>query len=142
MKDIHQSYYHTEVTNNNLWKISTKAATVPKLRTTTYERYPPKLLPYRSYDNLWKISTKAATIPKLGTTTYERHPPKLLPYRSYEHSWNDSLENNFKSEAYAIQSGDIGSLKSPITKSFNTVAPFKRRIVRRNLQNHPQRKSK
>ena len=59
-------------------------------------------------------------------TTYEEFPPKLLTYRSYEHSRNDSLENKFKSEAYAIQSGDIGSLKTVIIK--NTVAPFKKRI--------------
>ena len=62
-------------------------------------------------------------------TTYERFPPKLLTYRSYEHSWNDSLKNKFESEAYAIQSGDIGSLKTAIIKSLNAVAPFKKRIV-------------
>ena len=59
-------------------------------------------------------------------TTYERFPPKLLKYRSYEHSWNDSLKNKFKSEAYAIQSGDIGSLKTVIIESLNIVAPFKK----------------
>ena len=69
-------------------------------------------------------------------TTYERFPPKLLTYRSYEHSWNDSLKNRFKSEAYAIQSGEIGSLKTVIIKSLNTVAPFKKRIVRRNNKPH------
>ena len=69
-------------------------------------------------------------------TTYERFPPKLLTYRSYEHSWNDSLKNKFKSEAYAIQSGDIGSLKTVIIKSLNTVAPFKKRIVRGNNKPH------
>ena len=63
-------------------------------------------------------------------TTYERFPPKLLTYRSYEHSWNDSLKNKFESEAYAIQSGDIRSLKTAIRKSLNAVAPFKKRIVR------------
>ena len=62
-------------------------------------------------------------------TTYERFPPKLLMYRSYKHSWNDSLKNKFKSEAYAIQFGDIGSLKTAIIKSLNAVAPFKKRIV-------------
>ena len=62
-------------------------------------------------------------------TTYERFPPKLLTYRSYEHSWNDSLKNKFESEAYAIQSGDIGSLKTAIIKSLNAVAPFKKCIV-------------
>ena len=69
-------------------------------------------------------------------TTYERFPPKLLTYRSYEHSWNDSLKNKFKWEAYAIQSGDIGSLKSVITKSLNTVAPFKKGIVWGNDKPH------
>ena len=59
-------------------------------------------------------------------TTYERFPPKLLTYRSYKHSWHDSLKNKFKSDAYAIQPGDIGSLKSVIIKSLNTVAPFKK----------------
>ena len=62
-------------------------------------------------------------------TTYERLPPKLLTYRSYKHSWNDFLKNKFESEAYTIQSGDIGSLKIAIIKSLNTVALFKRRIV-------------
>ena len=69
-------------------------------------------------------------------TTYERFPPKLLTYRSYEHSWNDSLVNKFKSEAYATQSGDIGSLKSVITKNLKTVVPFKKRIVRGNNKPH------
>ena len=69
-------------------------------------------------------------------TTYERFPPKLLTYRSYEHSWNDSLKNKFESEAYAIQSGDIGSLKTAIIKSLNAVAPFKKRIVRGNNKPH------
>ena len=69
-------------------------------------------------------------------TTYERCLPKLLTYRSYEHSWHDSLQNKFKSEAYAIQSGDIGSLKTVIIKSLNTVAPFKKRIVRGNNKPH------
>ena len=62
--------------------------------------------------------------------TYERFPPKLLTYRSYKHSWNDSLKNKFESEAYAIQSGDIGSLKTAIIKSLNAVAPFKKCITR------------
>ena len=74
-----------------------------------------------------------ATVLKIA---YERFPPKLLTYRSYEHSWNDSLKNKFKSEAYAIQSGDIGSLKIVIIKSLNTVAPFKKRIVRGNNKPH------
>ena len=45
---------------------------------------------------------------------------------------NDSLKNKFKSEVYTIQSGDIGSLKTVIIKSLNTVPPFKKRIVRGN----------
>ena len=53
-------------------------------------------------------------------------------YRSYEHSWNDSLKNKFKTEPYAIQSGDVGFLKTVITKSLNTIALFKKRIVRRS----------
>ena len=69
-------------------------------------------------------------------TIYERFPSKLLTYRSYEHSWNESLKNKFKSESYAIQSGDIGSLKTVIIKSLNTVAPFKKRIVRGNNKLH------
>ena len=69
-------------------------------------------------------------------TTYERFPPKLLTYRSYEHSWNDSLKNKFESEAYAIQSGDIRSLKTTIIKSLNAVAPFKKLIVRGNNKPH------
>ena len=69
-------------------------------------------------------------------TTYERFPPNLLTYRSYEHSWNDSVKNKFKWEAYAIQSGDIGSLKSVITKSLNAVAPFKKGIVWGNDKPH------
>ena len=68
--------------------------------------------------------------------TYERFPPKLLTYRSYEHFWNDSLKNKFESETYAIQSGDIGSLKTAIIKSLNAVAPFKKRIVRGNNKPH------
>ena len=58
-----------------------------------------------------------ATVPK---TTYEIFSPKLLTYRSYEHSWNEFLKNKLKSEAYTIQSGDVESLKSVITKSLNT----------------------
>ena len=69
-------------------------------------------------------------------TTHERFSPKLLTYRSYEQSWNESLKNKFKSEAYAIQSGDTGSLKTVIIKSLNTVAPFKKRIVRGNNKPH------
>ena len=69
-------------------------------------------------------------------TTYERSPPKLLAYRSYKHSWNDSLISKFKSEAYTIRSGDIGSLKSIITKSLNTVASFEKRIVGGNNKRH------
>ena len=69
-------------------------------------------------------------------TTYERFPPKLLMYRSYEHSWNDSLKNKFESEAYTVQSGDIGSLKTEIIKSLKVVAPFKKRIVRGNNKRH------
>ena len=57
-------------------------------------------------------------------------------YRSYEHSWNGSLKNKFESETYAIQSGDIGSLKPAIIKSLNAVAPFKKRIVRGNNKPH------
>ena len=53
-------------------------------------------------------------------TTCERFPPKLLSYRSYKHSWNDSVTNRFKLGAFAIQSGDVGSLKSMITKSLNS----------------------
>ena len=68
--------------------------------------------------------------------TYERFPPKLLTYRSYEYFWNDSLKNKFKSEAYAVQSGYIGYLKSVIKKSLNTVALFKNRIVRGNNRPH------
>ena len=49
---------------------------------------------------------------------------------------NDSLKNKFKSEAHAIQSGDIGSLKTVIIKILNTVAPFKKRIVRGNNKPH------
>ena len=69
-------------------------------------------------------------------TTYERFPLKLLTYRSYEHSWNDSLKNKVKSEAYAIQSVDVGSLKTVIIKSLNTVALFEKRIVRGNNKPH------
>ena len=69
-------------------------------------------------------------------TTYERFPPKLLTYQSYEHSWNDSLKNKFESETYAIQSGDIGSLKTAIIKCLNEVAPFKKRILRGNNKPH------
>ena len=47
-------------------------------------------------------------------TTYEIFLRMLLTYRSYELSWNDSLKNKFESEAYAILSGDIGSLKAVI----------------------------
>ena len=43
-------------------------------------------------------------------TSFERFPPKLLTYRSYEHSWNESLQSKFESEAFAVQSVDIGSL--------------------------------
>ena len=68
--------------------------------------------------------------------TYERFPPKLLTYRSYEHSWNDSLKNKFESEAYAVQSGDIGSLKTAIIKSLNAAAPFKKRMVSGNNKPH------
>ena len=57
-------------------------------------------------------------------TTYERFPPKLQTYQSYEHSWNGSLKNKFESEAYAIQSGYIGSLKTVIIESLNAVAPY------------------
>ena len=46
-------------------------------------------------------------------------------YQSYEHTWNDFLKNKFESEAFAIQSGDIGSLETAIIKSLNTVAPCK-----------------
>ena len=69
-------------------------------------------------------------------TTYERFPPNLLTYRSYEYSWNDFLKNKFESGSYAIQSGDIGSLKTAIIKSLNAVAPFKKRIVRGNNKPH------
>ena len=69
-------------------------------------------------------------------TFYERFPPKLLTYRNYEHSWNDSLKNKFESEAYAIQSGNIGSLKTAIIKSLNAVALFEKRIVRGNNKPH------
>ena len=69
-------------------------------------------------------------------TTYQRFPPKLLTYRSYEHSWNDSLKNKFESEDYAIQSGDIGFLKTAIIKSLKAVAPFKKRLVRGNNKPH------
>ena len=65
-------------------------------------------------------------------TTYERFPPKLLTYQSYKHSWNGSFKNKFESEAYAIQSGYIGSLKTAIIKSLNAVAHFRKRIVRGN----------
>ena len=62
--------------------------------------------------------------------TYERFPTKLLTYRSYEYAWNYSIINKFELEAQAIQSGDIGSLKSVITKkSLNTVALLKKGIV-------------
>ena len=44
----------------------------------------------------------------------------------------NSLINKFKSEGYVILSGDSGSLKSVIIKSLNTVAPFKKRIIRGN----------
>ena len=47
-----------------------------------------------------------------------------------------TLKNKFESEAYAIQSGDIGSLKTAIIKSLNAVAPFKKRIVRGNNKPH------
>ena len=43
-----------------------------------------------------------------------------------------TLLHKFKSEAYAIQSGDIGSLKSVITKGLNTVAPSKKTTVQGN----------
>ena len=69
-------------------------------------------------------------------TTYQRFPPKLLTYRSYEQFWNDSLKNRFESETYAIQSGDIRSLKTAIIKSFNAVASFKKRIARGNNKLH------
>ena len=69
-------------------------------------------------------------------TTYERFPPKLLTYRSYEHSWNDSLKNKFESETYAIQSGDIGSLKTAIIKSLNAAAPFEKRTLQGNNKPH------
>ena len=59
-------------------------------------------------------------------TTYVRFPPRLLTYGSYEHSWNDSLKNEFELEAYAIQSGDTGSLKTVIIKTLNAVTPFKK----------------
>ena len=40
-----------------------------------------------------------------------------------------TLKNKFQSEAYAIHSGDIGSLKTANIKSLNAVTPFKKRIV-------------
>ena len=49
---------------------------------------------------------------------------------------NDSLKNKFKSEAYTIHSGYIGSPKTVIVKSFNTVASFKKRIVWGNNKPH------
>ena len=39
-------------------------------------------------------------------------------------SWDNSLKNKFESEAYAIQSGYIGSLKTVIIESLNAVAPY------------------
>ena len=57
------------------------------------------------------ISDHHHLIATVFKTTYKKFPPKLLTNRSYKHSWNDSLINKFKSEAYEIQSGDIGSLK-------------------------------
>ena len=78
------------------------------------------------------ISDNHYLIATVLKTTYEKFQSELLTYRSYEHSWNDSLKSKFKSEAYTIQSGDIGSLKTAIIKSLNTVTPFKKRIVRGN----------
>ena len=72
----------------------------------------------------------------IATVLKIRFPPKFLTYRSYEHSWNDSLKNKFEIEAYAVQSGDIGSLKTAIIKSLNAVAPFKKRIVPGNDKPH------
>ena len=60
----------------------------------------------------------------------------MYSFTYMKHSWNDSLKNKFKSEAYTIQSGDLGSLKTVIIKSLNTVAPFKKRIVRGNNKPH------
>ena len=54
-----------------------------------------------------------------------------LTCRSYKHSWNDFLKNKF-----AIQSEDIGSLKTATKKSLNAVATFKKRIVRGNNKPH------
>ena len=39
-----------------------------------------------------------------------------------------TLKNKFESEAYAIHSGDIGSLKTANIESLNAVTPFKKRI--------------
>ena len=77
------------------------------------------------------ISNHHHLITTVLKTTYERFPPKLLTCRSYKHSWNDSLKNKF-----AIQSEDIGSLKTATKKSLNAVATFKKRIVRGNNKPH------
>ena len=74
-------------------------------------------------------------------TTYERLPPKLLTYRSYEHSWNDSLKNKFKPDAYAIQSGDIGSLKNVIIKSLYN-KPHITSLIRKDIMTRSKLKNK
>ena len=82
------------------------------------------------------ISDHHRLIATVLKTTYKRFPPKLLTYRSYEHAWNDCLKNKFKSEAYPIQSGDTGSLKTVIIKRLNTAAPFRKQILRGNNKPH------
>ena len=47
-----------------------------------------------------------------------------------------TLKNKFESEAYAIQSGYIGSLKTAIMKILNAAVPFKKPIVRGNNKPH------
>ena len=60
-----------------------------------------------------------------------RHFQQTLPSGYHIKQWGLS-----ESEAYAIQSEVIGSLKTAIIKSLNAVAPYKKRIVRGNIKPH------
>ena len=62
--------------------------------------------------------------------------------RSYEHSWNDSLKNKFKSEAYAIQSGDTGSLKTKKRIVPGNNKPHITSLIRKEIMTRSRLKNK
>ena len=70
---------------------------------------------------------------------FEKFSSKEIRYRSYKDVSKNSLIRKIESDANLIQSGNLESLQTVISKSPNTKFIFQKRVSRGNSKRHVER---